>query len=126
MQVQLDFERVPAIAPAHTVQLVNAFCISTAQFFNKFSVACEQKLLDVGRQLQRLTVTVSILESKLRSVDGLSSAAPSAAPSVAPVVVVVEDDSVSVRMKCISAAQPENYLFCAWDNYFLFPKTIFS
>jgi hypothetical protein len=104
MQVQLDYERVPAIAPAHTVQLVNAFCISTAQFFNKFSVACEQKLLDVGRQLQRLTVTVSILESKLRSVDGLPSAAPAPAPAAAPAVVV--EDSVPILVASGSIAVP--------------------
>eukprot|EP00249_Psilotum_nudum_P009662 c22075_g1_i2 orf=99-647(+) len=62
-----------------TVFLVNIFIVHTVHFLNKFSSICERKLADVHRRILRLDTTVSLLEAKLRSIDGLNS---------------VEDDSV--------------------------------
>src|SRR6185437_136554 len=38
----------------------------------RFSYLCEQKLNDVSRNIQRLETTLSLLETKLQSIDGLS------------------------------------------------------
>ncbi|KAL5998498.1 hypothetical protein ACLOJK_009441 [Asimina triloba] len=50
---------------------VNIFIANTARFLNSFSAICEQKLLHVHRRILRLDATLSLLEAKLRSIDGV-------------------------------------------------------
>lgn len=58
---------------SQTLDLVNAFAIQTVQFLNRFSVLCENKLSKVGKDIHRLEVTLSLLEGKLNSIDGLEA-----------------------------------------------------
>ncbi|KAJ7513679.1 hypothetical protein O6H91_23G010400 [Diphasiastrum complanatum] len=64
--VPVPFER--------TLFLVNVFIIHTVRLLNKFSAICEQKLADVHQRIVRLEATLSLLEAKLMSVDGLEKA----------------------------------------------------
>src|SRR5690606_34037821 len=56
-----------------TIALVNAFVINTTQFLNKFAYLCEEKLANVAQELQRLEITMYILEAKLASIPGLEN-----------------------------------------------------
>ncbi|KAL0484775.1 WASH complex subunit CCDC53 [Acrasis kona] len=56
-----------------TLDLVNAFVIQTTQFLNRFAILCENKLGKVGKDIHKLEVTLSLLEGKLNSIEGLSS-----------------------------------------------------
>ncbi|XP_077251715.1 uncharacterized protein LOC143890928 [Tasmannia lanceolata] len=53
-----------------TLYLVNIFIVNTTRFLNRFSAICEEKLADVHRIL-RLDATLTLLEVKLRSIDGV-------------------------------------------------------
>ncbi|KAJ8031809.1 WASH complex subunit 3 [Holothuria leucospilota] len=44
---------------------LNHFIIHTTRFLNKFSCVCEQKLLDLNQRIQKLEVTMNILEAKV-------------------------------------------------------------
>jgi hypothetical protein len=57
-----------------TLDMVSTFVISTTQFLNRFAGVCEQKLNKVGTDIQRLEITLNLLEAKLNSVEGLSAA----------------------------------------------------
>lgn len=67
----IDYRRVEPIPVKKTVAFVNNFIIDTTQFLNRFSYLCEQRLNDVSRKLQRLEVTMALLEAKLNSIPGL-------------------------------------------------------
>lgn len=53
-----------------TIYLVTVFIVHTTRFLNRFSALCEQKLAEVHRRMLRLDETLTLLEAKLRSVDG--------------------------------------------------------
>lgn len=67
----IDFNRVEALPYKKTVAMVNNFIINTTQFLNRFAYLCEKKLTDVDRNIQRLEITMNILEQKLASIPGL-------------------------------------------------------
>eukprot|EP01102_Stenamoeba_stenopodia_P016916 TRINITY_DN5981_c0_g1_i1.p1 TRINITY_DN5981_c0_g1~~TRINITY_DN5981_c0_g1_i1.p1 ORF type:complete len:229 (+),score=83.27 TRINITY_DN5981_c0_g1_i1:368-1054(+) len=67
----IDFNRVEALPYKKTVAMVNNFIINTTQFLNRFAYLCEKKLTDVDRNIQRLEITMNILEQKLASIQGL-------------------------------------------------------
>ncbi|XP_077250132.1 uncharacterized protein LOC143889712 isoform X2 [Tasmannia lanceolata] len=54
-----------------TLYLVNIFIVNTTRFLNRFSALCEEKLADVHRRILRLDATLTLLEVKLRSLDGV-------------------------------------------------------
>ncbi|KAL4191854.1 hypothetical protein AMTRI_Chr06g169290 [Amborella trichopoda] len=60
-----------SISDQRTLYLVNIFIVDTARFLNRFSALCEQKLADVHRRILRLDATLTLLEAKLRSIDGI-------------------------------------------------------
>ncbi|CAM6102018.1 unnamed protein product [Calypogeia fissa] len=62
---------LPPISDQRTLFLVSTFVIHTVRLLNNFSVICEDKLADVHRRIVQADATVSLLEAKLRSVDGL-------------------------------------------------------
>ena len=68
-----DLEDTRSIPFRQTLDLVSAFVISTTEMMNKFAVNCEDKLNQVGEDLNRLETTLEILESKLNSIEGLDS-----------------------------------------------------
>lgn len=81
MQAQLRFDEIESLPHNKTVAIANNFIIQTTQFLNRFSYLCEEKLAAVSRNIQRLEITMSILEAKLNSIpelDGVSASAPSA------------------------------------------------
>eukprot|EP00240_Pyramimonas_obovata_P015191 CAMPEP_0118948410 /NCGR_PEP_ID=MMETSP1169-20130426/47771_1 /TAXON_ID=36882 /ORGANISM="Pyramimonas obovata, Strain CCMP722" /LENGTH=221 /DNA_ID=CAMNT_0006894825 /DNA_START=226 /DNA_END=891 /DNA_ORIENTATION=- len=64
-----------------TLILVNTFVVHTAGLLNRFSTLCERKLEAVDRSIKRVDIQLKLLESKLRSVEGIehvraSSSAP--------------------------------------------------
>lgn len=82
---QIDYSKVEPIPFKKTVAYVNHFVIQTTQFLNRFSFLCEQRLDQVSRHLQRLEITMNILEAKLNSIpeDALGPAAPGATTAAA-------------------------------------------
>mmetsp|Transcript_6041 Transcript_6041/g.14677 ORF Transcript_6041/g.14677 Transcript_6041/m.14677 type:complete len:225 (-) Transcript_6041:1563-2237(-) len=68
----LDLSAVSPVPYKQTIFLVNNFIVNTAQFLNKFSSVCNEKLARVSRNLQRVEISLSILEAKLDSIPGLS------------------------------------------------------
>ena len=81
IQAPIDYKTVPPLPQAKTVTAVNNFVISTTQFLNKFSYLCESKLEEVHKNLQRLEITLNILEAKLSSIPGLEGNVPPATTS---------------------------------------------
>ncbi len=71
MQTPIDFKTVESVPYRKTITLVNNFIINTTEFLNKFSYLCEQKLEQVSQQIQKLEITMNILEAKLASIPGL-------------------------------------------------------
>mmetsp|Transcript_22716 Transcript_22716/g.25284 ORF Transcript_22716/g.25284 Transcript_22716/m.25284 type:complete len:215 (+) Transcript_22716:58-702(+) len=82
----VDYNECEAIASDKTVSFLNTFIINTTQFLNRFSNICEQKLNKVGRKIQRLEITVALLEAKLASIGDIEgvAAATTEAPPAAP------------------------------------------
>jgi len=76
METPLDYKTLPPIPYKKTVTLVNNFVINTTEFLNKFSYLCEQKLGKVTADIERLEITMNILEAKLASIPGLQDSAP--------------------------------------------------
>eukprot|EP01091_Cochliopodium_minus_P015522 TRINITY_DN5556_c0_g1_i1.p1 TRINITY_DN5556_c0_g1~~TRINITY_DN5556_c0_g1_i1.p1 ORF type:complete len:190 (+),score=56.34 TRINITY_DN5556_c0_g1_i1:71-640(+) len=66
-----NYEEIDPIPINKTVVFLNNFIISTTQYLNRFSYLCEQKLAKVARDVQRIEITMSILETKLSSIDGI-------------------------------------------------------
>ena len=62
IRAAINYEKVPPVPYYKTVSLVNNVVIETTEFLNRFSYLCEQKLLGVSRDIQRLEVTLAILE----------------------------------------------------------------
>ena len=58
--------------------LVNNFVTSSVEFLNKFSSLCEQKLLRVSQQVQRVEIVLSLLEAKLDSIGWMAGGAAQA------------------------------------------------
>eukprot|EP01112_Ceratiomyxa_fruticulosa_P008270 TRINITY_DN2138_c0_g1_i1.p1 TRINITY_DN2138_c0_g1~~TRINITY_DN2138_c0_g1_i1.p1 ORF type:complete len:212 (+),score=72.08 TRINITY_DN2138_c0_g1_i1:295-930(+) len=76
MQIDIDYTTVEAVPYKKTVAYINNFIINTTQFLNRFNYLCEKKLNEVSNQIQRLEITMSILEVKLASIPGIEGDAP--------------------------------------------------
>jgi hypothetical protein len=66
-----DLQDTRSIPFRQTLDLVSAFVISTTEMMNKFASNCEDKLNQVGEDLGKLENTLTILEAKLNSIQGL-------------------------------------------------------
>lgn len=73
MLTPIDYNRVDSIPTNKTLSVVNHFVINTTEFLNKFTYLCETKLSQVAREIERLEITMTILEKKLESIPGLES-----------------------------------------------------
>ena len=78
---RVDLAQVQSNDYKKVVSVVNQWCVTTAQFLNRFCTICERKLQTVHESVQRLEITMNILEGKLESIQGLegitsSTAAP--------------------------------------------------
>lgn len=67
----VDLETVDAINKKRLLAFFNHFVISTTLFLNKLSKSCEHGLQSLENKIQKLEVSIIILESKLNSVPGL-------------------------------------------------------
>lgn len=67
----VNYEQAEPVDSGKTLGFINSFLIDTTEFLNRFSVVCDQRLRQVSDSLQRLEVTLAILESKLESIPGL-------------------------------------------------------
>jgi len=81
---KIDYNSLDGVPHTKTLAYLNNFVINTTQFLNRFSYLCEQKLATVSTHVQRLEITMSILEAKLQSIEGLGAAPVSSASSAAP------------------------------------------
>lgn len=61
----IDYTQVQPIQHKRTLAFVNHFVTRTASFLNRFSTVCEGKLSDISFRLQRLEITMTILETKV-------------------------------------------------------------
>ena len=96
IDAQIDYTLVEPLPYKKTLCYVNNFIINTTQFLNRFSYLCEQKLGKVSRDIQRLEITMSILEAKLNSIPELEGTVPTSAPS-APSTSPLEDHTTGSR-----------------------------
>jgi WASH complex subunit CCDC53 len=71
MQAPVDYKLINPVFSGKTTTAVNNFVIHTTLFLNRFSYICEQKLGDVSRNVERLEITLNLLEAKLASLPGL-------------------------------------------------------
>lgn len=84
MQAHVDYTEVKPIPHQLTIQFINNFVVNTTQFLNKFALTCDEKLRDVHNRIQRLEITMNILDAKLNSIEGLDDVkidAPAASTS---------------------------------------------
>jgi len=79
MEPKIDYTKVEPLPFQKTLILVNDFIIKTTQFINRFASLSEQKLSEVTRNIQRLEITLTILEAKLASIPA-TTAQPGNAP----------------------------------------------
>jgi len=88
----IDYSEIQAVPSSKTVVMVNNFIINTTTFLNKFSTICEERLLKVSNLIQRLEISMALLEAKLASIPddgappapGTDTSAPSGAPAPPP------------------------------------------
>jgi WASH complex subunit CCDC53 len=100
VRAAINFEDVDPVVYKKTLAFINNFVINTTQFMNRFSYLCEEKLSSVSRDIQRLEITMSLLEAKLVSIPGMDqittplaedapatavAATPNAADAAAPI-----------------------------------------
>lgn len=69
----IDLTKVGSIHQKRTVAFLNHFIAHTVSFLNRFSCVCEEKLSELSTRIQRVEVTLNILEAKLASIPGLES-----------------------------------------------------
>lgn len=69
----INYEKVAPVEHGKTLGFVNNFVVDTIEFLNRFSNVCDQRLNEVSNSLQKLEITMAILESKLISIPGLES-----------------------------------------------------
>ena len=71
VRAAINFEDVEPVSYKKTLAFINNFVINTTQFMNRFSYLCEEKLGQVSKDIQRIEITLAILEAKLASIPGL-------------------------------------------------------
>jgi len=78
----LDYTEIKAVPTPKTVAMVNAFILSTTTFLNRFAAMSEERLTNVSLLIQRLEISLALLEAKLASIpdDGLNTNVPGAPP----------------------------------------------
>ncbi|XP_043581046.1 WASH complex subunit 3 [Bombus pyrosoma] len=64
----IDCTKVPPINQKRTISFINHFIVHTVTFLNKFTLSCEERLLEFEYKLQRIEASLEILESWLSSV----------------------------------------------------------
>mmetsp|Transcript_29602 Transcript_29602/g.62910 ORF Transcript_29602/g.62910 Transcript_29602/m.62910 type:complete len:367 (-) Transcript_29602:92-1192(-) len=63
--------RLPSVPDQRVLAIVNSFVVNATRLINRVCVLAEKQLVDTDRGIHKLEVTLSLLEKKLKSVDGL-------------------------------------------------------
>jgi WASH complex subunit CCDC53 len=75
----------PKVVPQrNTVNVINDFVVKTCAFLNRFSDLCEDKLSLIESQMERLEVSICLLEAKLGSIPGFEASAQPGTPAAPP------------------------------------------
>lgn len=106
MQAHVDYTEVKPIPHQLTIQFINNFVINTTQFLNKFALTCDDKLRDVHNRIQRLEITMNILDAKLNSIDGMEEVRVDA-PAAAPAATTTHTNSAPAAAPAYQAEEPE-------------------
>lgn len=75
----VNLSEVSALPARDMVSLINEFVVSTAQFLNRFARLCDKRLAKVSSTVDRIEITMAILETKLASIPELSDGTAPAA-----------------------------------------------
>ncbi|CAK8696900.1 unnamed protein product [Clavelina lepadiformis] len=73
----VDLNKVPSLNHRRSVTFMNQFFMNTANFLNNFSAVSEEQLARQSAEIQKLEISLNILEAKLASIPGLDKIAPS-------------------------------------------------
>ncbi|XP_076823340.1 WASH complex subunit 3-like [Clavelina lepadiformis] len=73
----VDLNKVPSLNHRRSVTFMNQFFMNTANFLNNFSAVSEEQLAKQSAEIQKLEISLNILEAKLASIPGLDKIAPS-------------------------------------------------
>lgn len=76
----VDLAKVGAIHQKRMLAFLNHFVTHSTRFLNKFSCVCEQKLTNLNTRIQRLEITMNILEAKIASIPGLENVQAAVSP----------------------------------------------
>lgn len=108
MQAHVDYTEVKPVPHQLTIQFINNFVINTTQFLNKFALTCDDKLRDVHNRIQRLEITMNILDAKLNSIEGLEDVrVESSAASSQSAPATSTSTSSAVASAPVVEAEPE-------------------
>ena len=72
---------IPSVPDQRILAIVNTFVVNTSKLVNRVCVLSEKQLAGIDRGIHKLQITLTLLEKKLKSVDGLE---PGQTPSGAP------------------------------------------
>jgi len=98
-QDEPELQGLQPIPAKKTLMIVNSFIINTVDFLNKFTSVAEEKLRKVQQAIQRLEITLALLEGKLDSVPWVASGQPPppSTTAAASVPATVASSSVPSR-----------------------------
>lgn len=65
-----------------TLLIINTFIVNSAAFLNKFVSTCDSKLHRINSNIEKMEITLQILEGKLSSIDWLREAEAGKAPNI--------------------------------------------
>jgi len=88
----IELKTIEPIQLQKTLVLINNFTVNTVKFLNHFSVVCEEKLSETAMKINALESSLSILEVKLNSIDGLQEVEAQIPSEVAPESLPTFDD----------------------------------
>lgn len=77
----VDFNSIKCAPRRKTLVLLNHFVVSSVSFLNHFHTATDKKLRLISRNLSRLEIKLSILEAKLKSIEGSDGVRQSTVPT---------------------------------------------
>ena len=78
-----EWQGMPSVPDQRILAIVNSFVVNASKLVNRVCVLSEKQLADIDRGIHKLQVILTLLERKLKSVDGLE-------PGQAPAAAVAE------------------------------------
>jgi len=88
---ELKLDNLQPVPVKKTLLIVNTFIVNTTAFLNKFVATCEDKLHKLRTDINRMEVTLNLLEGKLQSIDWLRNAQNGNIPYI-PIVEDLKDN----------------------------------